>query len=116
MKVFLTVAATGIAIADAETTSELIHRLAYLAGRAAVWVLVISIPIVLIVRARRRRKVQSSTLAWGQVGASAGPQWRFNPPPGWPPTPPGFVPPPGWQPDPSWPAAPPGWQWWTPNS
>ena len=35
---------------------------------------------------------------------------RFNPPPGWPPPPPGFVPPPGWQPDPSWPPAPPGWQ------
>lgn len=37
---------------------------------------------------------------------------RFNPAPGWPPPPPGFVPPPGWQPDPSWPPAPPGWQLW----
>jgi hypothetical protein len=37
---------------------------------------------------------------------------RFNPPPGWPPPPPGFVPAPGWQPDPSWPPAPPGWQFW----
>jgi hypothetical protein len=37
---------------------------------------------------------------------------RFNPPPGWPTPPEGFVPEPGWQPDPSWPAAPPGWQFW----
>jgi uncharacterized protein DUF4190/putative regulator of septum formation len=37
---------------------------------------------------------------------------RFNPAPGWPPPPPGFVPPPGWQPDPAWPPAPPGWQLW----
>ncbi len=36
---------------------------------------------------------------------------RFNPAPGWPPPPPGFVPPPHWQPDPSWPPAPPGWLW-----
>jgi hypothetical protein len=38
--------------------------------------------------------------------------FRFNPPPGWPPSPAGFVPPPGWQPDPRWPAPPPGWQFW----
>src|SRR5215475_161435 len=37
---------------------------------------------------------------------------RFNPAPGWPPPPAGFVPPPGWQPDPAWPPAPPGWQLW----
>jgi hypothetical protein len=37
---------------------------------------------------------------------------RFNPPPNWPPTPPGWTPPPGWQPDPSWPPPPPGWQLW----
>jgi hypothetical protein len=37
---------------------------------------------------------------------------RLNPPPGWPPAPPGWVPPPGWQPDPSWPAPPAGWQLW----
>jgi hypothetical protein len=37
---------------------------------------------------------------------------RFNPPPGWPPPPEGFVPQPGWQPDPSWPPPPPGWQLW----
>lgn len=37
---------------------------------------------------------------------------RFNPAPGWPAPPTGWVPPPGWQPDPSWPQAPPGWQFW----
>jgi hypothetical protein len=37
---------------------------------------------------------------------------RFNPAPGWPPAPEGFVPPRGWKPDPSWPPAPPGWQLW----
>jgi hypothetical protein len=37
---------------------------------------------------------------------------RFNPPPGWPPPPPGFAPDDGWRPDPSWPPAPPGWQLW----
>jgi Domain of unknown function (DUF4190) len=40
---------------------------------------------------------------------------RFNPPPGWPPAPEGFVPPPGWQPDPAWPPPPPGWVFWTPD-
>jgi hypothetical protein len=37
---------------------------------------------------------------------------RFNPPPGWPPTPAGFHPEPGWQPDPSWPPLPAGWPLW----
>ena len=41
---------------------------------------------------------------------------RFNPAPGWPPPPPGFVPPRYWQPDPSWPPAPPGWQLWVDDS
>lgn len=36
----------------------------------------------------------------------------FNPPPGWPRPPAGWVPPKGWTPDPSWPVAPPGWQLW----
>ena len=35
---------------------------------------------------------------------------RFNPAPGWPTPPEGWLPPAGWQPDPSWPPAPPGWQ------
>jgi len=101
---------------EADTTSEPIYRFGELVGRVMAWVLIIAIPIFLIVRARRRRNTHSSTPRWGQVGASARPQWRFNPPPGWPPTPPGYVPAPDWQPDPSWPAAPPDWQWWTPNS
>jgi len=36
----------------------------------------------------------------------------FNPAPGWPVPPPGWVPPQGWQPDSSWPPAPSGWQFW----
>lgn len=38
----------------------------------------------------------------------------FNPPPGWPKPPAGWVPPKGWTPDPSWPAPPDGWQLWLP--
>src|SRR4051794_18131398 len=34
---------------------------------------------------------------------------RFNPPPGWPAVPKGWLPPPGWRPDPSWPPAPANW-------
>lgn len=41
--------------------------------------------------------------------------FQFNPPPGWPPAPPGWVPPTGWQPDPSWPKPPLGWQFWVPE-
>jgi hypothetical protein len=41
---------------------------------------------------------------------------RFNPPPNWPPAPPGWTPPPGWQPDASWPPVPPGWQLWVDDS
>lgn len=37
---------------------------------------------------------------------------RFNPPPGWPQPPAGWVPPPGWRPDPAWPPMPEGWQLW----
>lgn len=37
---------------------------------------------------------------------------RFNPPPNWPPAPPGWVPGSSWVPDPSWPPPPPGWQLW----
>ena len=39
-------------------------------------------------------------------------QYRFNPPPGWPQPPKGWIPPKGWEPDPSWPEAPDGWQLW----
>lgn len=37
---------------------------------------------------------------------------RFNPPPGWPKPPAGWVPPAGWTPDPSWPEPRAGWQLW----
>lgn len=37
---------------------------------------------------------------------------RFNPPPNWPPAPPGWEPPPGWRPPPSWGSVPNGWQLW----
>ncbi len=36
----------------------------------------------------------------------------FNPPPGWPKPPDGWVPPKGWSPDPGWPDPPKGWQLW----
>lgn len=39
----------------------------------------------------------------------------FNPPPGWPKPPAGWVPPKGWKPDPAWPSPPPGWQLWVPD-
>lgn len=42
--------------------------------------------------------------------------WKFNPAPGWPPAPDGFVPPAGWVPDPSWPPAPEGWSFWLDDS
>lgn len=37
---------------------------------------------------------------------------RFNPPPGWPPAPAGWVPAADWRPDPSWGPAPDGWVFW----
>jgi len=40
---------------------------------------------------------------------------RFNPPPGWPQPPAGWVPPPGWTPDPAWPQLPEGWKLWLPD-
>ncbi|MBT0769152.1 excalibur calcium-binding domain-containing protein [Kineosporia sp. J2-2] len=41
--------------------------------------------------------------------------WSFNPPPGWPHPPRGWMPPPGWEPDPDWAPLPPGWQLWVPT-
>jgi hypothetical protein len=38
--------------------------------------------------------------------------YAFNPPPGWPSQPPGWVPPEGWSPSPDWPKAPEGWAFW----
>lgn len=43
---------------------------------------------------------------------SSGNKLIFNPAPGWPKPPRGWVPPKGWVPDPSWPPPPPGWQLW----
>ncbi|MEU7873931.1 DUF4041 domain-containing protein [Dactylosporangium sp. NPDC049140] len=40
---------------------------------------------------------------------------RFNPPPGWPRPPSGWVPPAGWKPDPAWPPPPAGWALWLPD-
>jgi hypothetical protein len=40
----------------------------------------------------------------------------FNPPPGWPPAPSGWVPPEDWKPDPSWPPPPVGWIFWVASS
>jgi hypothetical protein len=40
----------------------------------------------------------------------------FNPPPGWPKPPSGWVPPRGWTPDPNWPPPPEGWRLWISNS
>ena len=37
---------------------------------------------------------------------------KFNPPPGWPQPPAGWVPPRSWTPDPNWPPAPEGWELW----
>lgn len=37
-------------------------------------------------------------------------RYEYNPAPGWPASPPGWMPPPGWQPDRSWPRAPIGWR------
>jgi len=97
----------------ADKTAALMSTLAEFAGRVLFWVVLIGLLVWFIVWLRRRnsRPAQSN---W-QIDGSGTDRWRFNPPPGWPPTPPGFVPPAGWHPDPSWPAAPPDWTWWVPN-
>ncbi|GAC56836.1 hypothetical protein GOHSU_14_00030 [Gordonia hirsuta DSM 44140 = NBRC 16056] len=41
---------------------------------------------------------------------------RFNPPPNWPPVPPGWTPPSGWKPDPAWGPPPHGWPLWLPET
>jgi len=40
---------------------------------------------------------------------------KFNPAPGWPKPPAGWVPSAGWAPESTWPPAPPGWQVWLPD-
>lgn len=58
------------------------------------------------------RRAEATTGPRGDTGQMTARTTRFNPPPGWPPPPAGWVAPPGWQPDPSWPAPPAGWQLW----
>lgn len=49
-----------------------------------------------------------------EVQGTSGSAFQFNPPPGWPPVPDGWLPPTGWTPDPSWPAAPTDHEWYIP--
>jgi hypothetical protein len=54
-------------------------------------------------------------IPFGQSGLAPGvvnSRVVFNPPPGWPPVPNGWVPPPGWRPDADWPATSAAWQFW----
>lgn len=39
-------------------------------------------------------------------------QWQFNPAPGWPTPPAGWIPDANWRPPADWPPAPPGWRFW----
>ena len=59
-----------------------------------------------------RRRSDATAGPQGDAGQMTARTTRFNPPPGWPPAPAGWVAPPGWQPDPSWPEPPAGWQLW----
>jgi hypothetical protein len=59
-----------------------------------------------------QRRSDATAGPQGDAGKMTARITRFNPPPGWPPAPAGWVAPPGWQPDPSWPEPPPGWQLW----
>jgi hypothetical protein len=73
-----------------------------------------------IVRVRRYQRLSQipaqGRAVMGMSGIpAAAPAMRFNPPPGWPPAPTGWIPPSGWQPDPSWPPAPAGWPLWVQN-
>ena len=61
---------------------------------------------------RGRSRSDATAGPQGDAGEMTARTTRFNPPPGWPPAPAGWVAPPGWQPDPSWPEPPPGWQLW----
>ena len=76
----------------------------------AIWAVAAVLAIVVVARLDRgARNVQPAPVQPAQSATSA---LVFNPPPGWPAPPAGWVPPPGWQPDPAWPPAPPGWQFW----
>ena len=61
---------------------------------------------------RGRSRSDATAGPQGDAGQMTARATRFNPPPGWPPAPAGWVAPPGWQPDPSWPEPPAGWQLW----
>ncbi len=50
-----------------------------------------------------------AAVPWGGTG------YRFNAPPNWPATPPGWTPPPGWHPDPAWGPPPRDWPFWVPQ-
>jgi hypothetical protein len=56
---------------------------------------------------RGQRRPDATAGHQGDAGEMTARTTRFNPPPGWPPAPAGWVAPPGWQPDPSWPEPPP---------
>jgi hypothetical protein len=60
-------------------------------------------------------KLTGEEIPFGQSGLAPGvvnSRMVFNPPPGWPPLPNGWVPPAGWRPDAAWPAASAAWQFW----
>jgi hypothetical protein len=97
---------------DPNNPAQRVHALSELVGGMVFWVVLLGLGIAFVVRVLRRSNVRPGVPAGWPVGAAGPSRWHFNPPPGWPPTPPGFVPPAGWHPDPSWPSAPPGWQWW----
>ncbi|HTW00854.1 MAG TPA: HNH endonuclease signature motif containing protein [Streptosporangiaceae bacterium] len=85
---------------------------------ANAWLGVIAI-IALIYYAIHRYRINHIRAAvvapgYAQVAPAYPPpaRQRFNPAPGWPAPPAGWVPDPGWRPQQSWPAAPPGWQFW----
>ncbi len=59
-------------------------------------------------RCARLGALRTASPGWQPVGMAK----KFNPAPGWPAPPEGWVPPDGWQPDMSWPPAPAGWQLW----
>lgn len=61
---------------------------------------------------RGRSRPDATAGPQGDAGDMTARTTRFNPPPGWPAAPAGWVAPPGWQPDPSWPEPPPGWHLW----
>jgi hypothetical protein len=69
------------------------------------------------IQALTNKQVQltGEEIPFGQSGLAPGvvnSRMVFNPPPGWPPLPNGWVPPAGWRPDAAWPVASAAWQFW----